>query len=65
MLLHAQENKYAVGAFNVNNFEYADAFIKAAQETNSPLILQFSPGVLRTYQNSSLISACAAIREEF
>ena len=64
MLLHAQENKYAVGAFNVNNFEYADAFIKAAEETNSPLILQFSPGVLRTYQNSSLISACAAIANE-
>lgn len=64
MLHHAQENKYAVGAFNVNTFEYADAFIQAAEEVNSPLILQFSPGVLRTYQSSFLVSACAAIANE-
>lgn len=64
MIRHAQQNKYAVGAFNVNTFEYADAFIKAAEEVNSPLILQFSPGVLRTYQSSSLVSACAAIANE-
>jgi ketose-bisphosphate aldolase len=63
MLSQAQSKSYAVGAFNVNSFAYADAFIKAAEETNSPLILQFSPGVLKTYKDSFLVEACASIAE--
>jgi fructose/tagatose bisphosphate aldolase len=63
LLARAQSNSYAVGAFNVNSFEYASAFVKAAEETNSPLILQFSPGVVRTYKDSSLVRSCAMTAE--
>ncbi len=47
MLLDAQKNKYAVGAFNVNNMEVIQAIIGAAEETNSPVILQASQGGLK------------------
>lgn len=47
LLLHAQENKYAVGAFNVNNMEGIQAIIGAAEELKSPVILQASQGGLK------------------
>ncbi|OLS01807.1 class II fructose-1,6-bisphosphate aldolase [Tissierella creatinophila] len=47
LLLDAQKNKYAVGAFNVNNMEVIQAIIGAAEETNSPVILQASQGGLK------------------
>lgn len=47
LLLDAQKNKYAVGAFNVNNMEVVQAIIQAAEETNSPVILQASQGGLK------------------
>ena len=40
MLLDAQENHYAVGAFNVESLEFVMAVIKAAEEQNSPVIMQ-------------------------
>lgn len=47
LLLDAQKNGYAVGAFNVNNMEIIQAIIEAAEETNSPVILQASQGGLK------------------
>lgn len=47
LLLHAQENKYAVGAFNVNNMEGIQAIIGAAEELKAPVILQASQGGLK------------------
>lgn len=47
ILLHAQENKYGVGAFNINNMEGVQAIIQAAEELNSPVILQASQGGLK------------------
>lgn len=47
LLLDAQKNKYAVGAFNVNNMEVIQAIIGAAEELNSPVILQASQGGLK------------------
>lgn len=44
MLKNAYENKYAIGAFNVNNMEIIQGIIDAAIEKNSPIILQVSPG---------------------
>lgn len=40
LLQDAQEKKYAVGAFNVPNLETIRAVISAAEEMNSPVILQ-------------------------
>lgn len=44
VLKKAQAHKYAVGAFNVNNLETAQAIIQAAEEVDSPIILQTSEG---------------------
>ncbi len=40
MLLLAQKGNYAVGAFNVENMEMAQAVISAAQELLAPVIIQ-------------------------
>ena len=47
MLLAAQENHYAIGAFNVENMEMAQAVIAAAEEMNAPVIIQTTPGTLK------------------
>ena len=48
MLDHAAENGYGMPAFNVNNMEQVQAIMQAADETNSPVILQGSAGA-RSY----------------
>lgn len=47
ILEHAHRYNYAVGAFNVNNMEIVQAIVEAAEETNSPVILQASQGGLK------------------
>lgn len=47
MLLKAQEGHYAVGAFNVENMEMVMAVIGAAEELNSPVILQTTPSAVK------------------
>jgi tagatose 1,6-diphosphate aldolase GatY/KbaY len=47
MLLHAQKGNYAVGAFNVENMEMVMAVVEAAQEMQSPVILQTTPSTVR------------------
>ena len=47
ILLDAQKNKYAVGAFNVENMEMVLAVVSAAEETRSPIIMQTTPGTLK------------------
>ena len=44
LLDHAAEHGYGVPAFNVNNLEQIQAIMEAAQETDSPVILQASAG---------------------
>jgi fructose-bisphosphate aldolase class II len=44
VLDHAAEFGYGVPAFNVNNLEQIQAIMEAAQETDSPVILQASAG---------------------
>lgn len=48
LLDHAAENSYGMPAFNVNNMEQVHAIMKAADETNSPVIMQGSAGA-RSY----------------
>lgn len=47
MLLAAQKEGYAVGAFNVENMEMVQAVIAAAKELNSPVILQTTSSTLK------------------
>lgn len=51
MLNKAFHGGYAVGAFNVNNMEMVQGIVNAAQELQSPLILQVSAGA-RKYAGS-------------
>jgi tagatose 1,6-diphosphate aldolase GatY/KbaY len=46
LLNHARLNKFAVGAFNIYNLEGALAVISAAEEMDSPVILQLLPSAL-------------------
>ena len=50
MFKKAYAEKYAVGAFNVNNMEMIQAIVEAANEEKSPVILQVSAGA-RKYAN--------------
>ena len=47
LMLDAQKNHYAIGAFNVENMEMVQAVIAAAEELRSPVILQTTPGTLK------------------
>lgn len=47
ILQDAHKKGYGVGAFNVNNMEIVQAIVEAAEETNSPVILQASQGGLK------------------
>jgi len=60
LLLDAQKRGYAVGAFNVNNMEIVQAIIEAAEETNSPVILQASQGGIK-YAGVEYIAALGKI----
>ncbi len=44
MLETANKNRYAVGQFNLNNLEYVQAILQAAEEEKSPVILGVSEG---------------------
>jgi fructose-bisphosphate aldolase class II len=47
LLLDAQKNGYAVGAFNTNNLEITHAIFRAAEAKNSPILVQISAGAMR------------------
>ncbi len=55
LLLNAQKNHYAVGAFNVENMEMVMAVLAAAEEQNSPVIMQTTPGTVK-YADSIITS---------
>jgi len=47
VLEEAAKGGYGVGAFNVNNMEQIQAIVRAADETDSPVIVQASRGALK------------------
>ncbi|MBU3874577.1 tagatose-bisphosphate aldolase subunit GatY [Faecalicatena sp. AGMB00832] len=47
LLLDAQENGYAIGAFNVENMEMVQAVAAAAEELRSPVIMQTTPSTVK------------------
>ncbi|MEH7074394.1 class II fructose-bisphosphate aldolase [Neobacillus drentensis] len=47
MLIKAKNEGYAVGQFNLNNLEFTQAILQAAQAENSPVILGVSEGAAR------------------
>jgi len=47
MLLHAYENKYAVGAFSAHNAETIQAIVWAAEEEQAPVMIQVGQKVIQ------------------
>ncbi|PKR77723.1 fructose-1,6-bisphosphate aldolase, class II [Halalkalibacillus sediminis] len=47
MLNKAKDEGYAVGQFNLNNLEYAQAILQAAEEEKSPVIIGVSEGAAK------------------
>ncbi|MCH3921374.1 class II fructose-1,6-bisphosphate aldolase [Limosilactobacillus sp.] len=43
----ARQNHYAVGAYNINNLEWTRAILRAAAETNTPVLVQVSMGAAK------------------
>ena len=54
VLDHAAENDYGVVALNVNNMEQIQAIMEAADQTDSPVIVQASSGARRYSQDAFL-----------
>ncbi|HSI38020.1 MAG TPA: class II fructose-bisphosphate aldolase [Methylotenera sp.] len=54
LLDHAAEHNYGLAAFNVNNMEQVQAIMQAADEVNSPVILQASAGA-RKYAGEAFL----------
>jgi len=64
ILDEAAKGDYGVGAYNVNNMEQIQGIMRAAKETNSPVILQASRGAIK-YTNMYYIKymALAAVED--
>ena len=55
LLDEAAKKNYGVGAFNVNDMEQIQAIMEAADETESPVIIQASRGAAHTRRTISCI----------
>ena len=60
MLKKANEGKYAVGQFNINNLEWTQAILEAAKKENSPVILGVSEGAAKYMGGYSVVAAMSA-----
>ncbi len=65
LLDHAAEHGYGVPAFNVNNLEQMRAIMEAADQTNSPVIVQASAGARKYAGAPFLRHLILAATEEF
>lgn len=59
MLKEAQAGGYAVGAFNVENMEMAQAVVEAAVQLRAPVIVQTTPGTVK-YADVAVYQAMVA-----
>ncbi|PON36984.1 Ketose-bisphosphate aldolase, class-II [Trema orientale] len=63
LLLSAEKGGYAIGAFNVYNLEGVEAVVSAAEEEQSPAILQIHPGSLKQ-GGIPLVACCISAAEQ-
>ena len=64
MFEKAMKEKYAIGAFNVNNMEFIQAIVDAAAENKSPVILQASSSAIKYARINYLMKMVEAATEE-
>ncbi|GIP38000.1 fructose-bisphosphate aldolase [Paenibacillus sp. J31TS4] len=60
MLRTARENGFCIGAFNVHTLEMLQAVVEAAEETQSPLIIQSTVGTVK-HLGADYIAAAATV----
>ncbi|RSK28969.1 fructose-bisphosphate aldolase [Bacillus sp. HMF5848] len=66
MLKKAKAEGYAVGQFNLNNLEYTQAILQAAEEEKSPVILGVSEGAARYMGGFKVVVAMVrSLMEEY
>ncbi len=65
LLDHAAEHGYGVPAYNVNNLEQMRAIMLAAEQTNSPVIVQASAGARKYAGSAFLRSLVSSAIEEW
>ncbi|MGV3489513.1 MAG: class II fructose-1,6-bisphosphate aldolase [Tuberibacillus sp.] len=66
MLNKARSEKYAVGQFNINNLEFTQAILQAAQEEKSPVILGVSEGAAKYMGGFKLVvTMVKALMDEY
>lgn len=65
LLDHAAENSYGMPAYNVNNLEQVRAVMEAANEVNSPVIMQASAGARKYAGIDFLMHLINAAQDEF
>lgn len=63
MLNDANEGGYSIGAFNAENMEMVQAIIAAAEEMQSPVIIQTTPGTIK-YASTKYFSKIVAAGAE-
>src|SRR5690606_6863749 len=66
MLNKAKEGKYAVGQFNLNNLEFTQAILQAAEDEKSPVILGVSEGAARYMDDiKTVVKMVEALMEDY
>ncbi len=65
MLLHAQQNGYAVPAFNIHNLETLDTVVRTAAALRSPVILAATPGTVKYAGAKNLAVLARAAAETY
>ncbi len=64
MFEKSMKEKFAIGAFNINNMEIIQGIVDAAQKQNSPVILQASSGAIKYARIKYLMKMVEAAVEE-
>ena len=64
MFEKSMKEKFAIGAFNVNNMELIQGIVDAAAENNSPVILQASSSAIKYARINYLMKMVEAAMEE-
>ena len=64
MFEKSMKEKFAIGAFNVNNMELIQGIVEAAAENNSPVILQASSSAIKYARINYLMKMVQAAVEE-
>lgn len=63
-LTRARQEKFALGAFNAANLEIVKAIVAAAEETQSPVIIEASQGEIEYFGFANFLAVVENFREE-